>query len=133
MRFGANEFKGFDDPIEIFRAGTHVGGSGNKIIITRADLDQMVENFSSEDRVPYVKGHPEIDDPAYGWASALYVEDGSFHNRSVAIAKGDTGWRVRHIGWLGERKGSTGSLSFGMRLLTKQTNDHSRHQWGGIK
>lgn len=117
-----HSFKGFDDPIEIFKAGTHTDSEGRKITITTADLDQMVNNFDAEHPFPYVLGHPKDDAPAVGWAGSLsrdgdslYVDESvdlnpefveaceskAFRNRSVSIMPGDDGYRVRHLGFLG--------------------------------
>lgn len=117
----SNDFKGFGDPIAIFRAGKHTDSTGTPVEITDDDLNQMVANFG-HDQIPYVVGHPKDNAPAYGWSSGLFVKDsvlytdsenvasefedaveaGRFRNRSVSIAKNDNNeWYVRHIGFLG--------------------------------
>ena len=115
-----HDFKGLDDWIEVFRAGSHTDSKGRSCSFSEADLDQMVANVSLG-KPPAVLGHPQHDDPAYGWAElkrdggSLFarfsdvnpafesgVVSGAYRNRSVSVVN-DTqhGWRVRHIGWLG--------------------------------
>lgn len=118
----AATFKGFDSPVEIFAAGTHVDSAGKQRTWTTADLDAIVANHSSAAPAPIVVGHPAIDAPAYGWtggglsrvANRLYakftnvepqfaqlVADGRFRNRSVKIADGPAGPKLVHVGFLG--------------------------------
>lgn len=106
--------------IELFRAGDY----GEKGVYTHADLDQMVSNFQSGNHdAPLVIGHPKTNDPAFGWLASMQrvgdllvgrakdveptfesmVERGLFKKRSVSLAKGDTGWIVKHVGWLGAK------------------------------
>ncbi|KZN39834.1 hypothetical protein [Pseudoalteromonas luteoviolacea] len=105
---------------EIFRTGTHTDSSGNTQEFTAADLDTVVKNFSPQ-KSPLVVGHPKTDDPAWGWASALKVEGDKlfaqaeevdqdfanavenkrYPNRSVRLTKGEDGYELAHIGFLG--------------------------------
>lgn len=113
-------FVGLQDWIEVFRAGTHTDSKGKGCTFTTGDLDQMVANVSLG-KPPAVLGHPEHNDPAYGWGElkrdgeSLFarfddvnpafeagVKTGAYRNRSVSVIKDKQhGWRVRHIGWLG--------------------------------
>ncbi len=113
-------FKGFDDYIEVFRAGEQTDSGGNTRTWTHGDLDQMVANHTVE-TAPIVVGHPKSDAPAYGWTEKLkrvgdvlfakfeqvepqfekMVSDGRFKKRSVAVHKDKNGYYIRHIGWLG--------------------------------
>jgi hypothetical protein len=115
----ANPFEGW---IEVFRAGTHTAMNGAATAFTADDLDQMVANHAVQ-AAPAVIGHPETNDPAVGWVDAvkregnsLYakfkdlnaafveaVQTGSYRNRSVSVSKGDTGWAMNHVGWLGAK------------------------------
>jgi len=118
----AAAFKGFDDLVEIFAAGTHVDSSGKRRTWTTADLDAIVANHSAAAPAPIVVGHPAIDAPAYGWtggglsrvADRLYakftdvepqfaqlVAEKRFPNRSVKIADGPAGPKLVHVGFLG--------------------------------
>lgn len=110
-----------DGWIDIFRAGEHTDSEGNKRTWTQADLDGMVRAHDHGDPAPVVVGHPSVDAPAYGWAAAVRrvgdrlqarlerinpkfreaVEAGSYAGRSVSIMRTATGFRVRHIGFLG--------------------------------
>lgn len=112
------QFKGFDDYIEVFRAGAQTSSDGVTQNFTHADLDQIVSNHQP---APIVIGHPKADAPAYGWSQALkrdgdvllakfsdvepqfskMVADKRFPNRSVRIRKTNAGWKLAHVGWLG--------------------------------
>jgi len=115
-------FKGFDDLVEIFAAGTHVDSAGNRRTWTTGDLDAIVANHSATTPAPIVIGHPTNDAPAYGWtggglsrvADRLYarftdveptfaqlVEAKRYPNRSVKIAETASGPKLVHVGFLG--------------------------------
>ncbi|MEY2686661.1 MAG: hypothetical protein RL375_859 [Pseudomonadota bacterium] len=117
-------FKGFGDWIEVFKAGTHTDSKGRAVSFSEADLDQMVANVALG-AAPAVLGHPQHNDPAYGWAdqvkrdgTSLYakfsgvhpdfeagVKTGAYRNRSVSVFKdADHGWRLQHVGWLGAQR-----------------------------
>lgn len=114
-------FKGLQDWIEVFRAGSHVDSKGTACAFTTADLDQMAANVALG-APPAVLGHPKHNDPAYAWGrevkregESLFmkfadinpafeagVDSGAYRNRSVSVVKDKTnGWRIRHVGWLG--------------------------------
>lgn len=112
------EYKGFDDYIEVFRAGSQTSSDGVTQNFTHTDLDQIVSNHQP---APIVIGHPKADAPAYGWSHSLkrdgdvllakfsdvepqfekMVADKRFPNRSVKIKKTNAGWQLAHVGWLG--------------------------------
>lgn len=119
----AHQFKGLNDWVEVFRAGTHTDSKGRSCTFTEADLDQMVGNLALG-AAPAVLGHPKHNDPAYAWvkpegakregaslfvkfedinpAFAAGVDSGAYRNRSVSVFQDkDAGWRLRHVGWLG--------------------------------
>lgn len=119
----AHNFKGLQDWIEVFRAGTHTDSKGRSCTFTEADLDQMVGNLALG-AAPAVLGHPKHNDPAYGWVkpegakrdgASLFVkfedinpafeagvDSGAYRNRSVSVFQDKSaGWRLRHVGWLG--------------------------------
>lgn len=119
----AHQFKGLNDWIEVFRAGTHTDSKGRSCTFTEADLDQMVTNVALGS-VPAVLGHPKHNDPSYAWVkpggakregASLFVkfedinpdfqagvDSGAYRNRSVSVYQGkDVGWRMAHVGWLG--------------------------------
>jgi len=106
--------------IEIARAGgPYTALSGEKVDITRDDLDAAVTSFDPANRrVPLVLGHPKLDDPAYGWLADVKrdgavllarfsdvpdpvreaVDQGRYRNVSAKFARG---WRLWHVGLLG--------------------------------
>jgi hypothetical protein len=118
-------FKGFDDWFPIFRAGEQTDSKGKTRKFTVADLQSIVGNHNADDPSPLCVGHPELNDPAYGWTTALKEEDGTlfakarptvdefaeavekelYPNRSISIEPDDKGgWKLRHIGFLGAKK-----------------------------
>jgi hypothetical protein len=118
-----HQFKGLQDWIEVFKAGTHTDSKGRACTFAEGDLDQMVSNLALG-AAPAVLGHPKHNDPAYGWVKpegakrdgaslfvkfsdvnpdfAKGVDSGAYRNRSVSVVKDkDAGWKLQHIGWLG--------------------------------
>lgn len=111
-------FKGLDDWFEVFEAGPQTDSQGRTRTWTVEELDQMVANHRA---APFVCGHPKHDAPAYGWSAALKrvgnklltkgkqihaafekgVQEGRYPERSVSITKDDSGFRIRHVGFLG--------------------------------
>lgn len=119
---GTSLFKGFDDWIELFRAGHQTDSNGRGREWTEAEIDQIVQNHSASTAAPIVIGHPKTDAPAYGWAQALkregkkllgrftqveptfanMVKEGRYRRRSIAIGEDpEKGFYLRHVGWLG--------------------------------
>jgi len=109
---------------EIFRAGTHTASNGETAIYSTDDLDQVVANHSENDAAPIVIGHPQHNDPAYGWTAELKrdgdslfakfkdvaqefaqaVDDGRYRKRSVRLIKNAKGWMLGHVGYLGAKR-----------------------------
>ena len=112
------EFKGFDDWIEIFRAGSQTDSSGKTIKFSHDDLDSIIE---SHEPAPIVVGHPKDNAPAYGWSKELKrkgdillgkfsdinpdfaqaVKNKTYPNRSISLVPINNGYKLRHTGWLG--------------------------------
>ena len=107
-----------DEWYEIFRAGKYEPQGE----FTESDLDQIAKNYDpSKHEAPLVIGHPKIEDPAFGWVEAIkrvgdrllakfkqveptfanMVNEGRYKNVSVRLRKGDNGWNLRHVGFLG--------------------------------
>lgn len=110
--------------IEIFRIGKQTDSAGNSYNYTQNDLDQIVNKYNDMAKIsdsyeaPIVLGHPEADEPAYGWVKQLerrgdllYAElkdlspefDGLIEKKlykkvSIALYKDLT---LKHIGLLG--------------------------------
>jgi len=61
--------------MEVFKAGTHTATNGKSKTYTVADLEEMARlyNEQTDHEAPLVVGHPETNDPAYGWAKKLQV------------------------------------------------------------
>jgi len=103
--------------LEIMRTGTHTGSNGITKTYALKDLSELVANFNPLNRrVPVVVGHPQLDDPAYGWTEKIkvvgnkllakvsllpqfaeLVKQGQYRNISVALKNN----ALRHIGFLG--------------------------------
>jgi len=113
------EFKGFDDWIEIFKAGTHTDSAGRTWTFGAADLDRIVAGYDpAVHEAPLVVGHPRDNAPAYGWVGGLkragdtllakftgvapefedLVRQGRFKKRSICLGKDGL---LRHVGFLG--------------------------------
>lgn len=109
--------------IEVFRTGVLTDSEGNTETWTKEDLETICNLYNEsiiEDpgkEAPLCKGHPETDDPAYGWVKKLYIEDDilkasvtlnknfeeevkdeQFKKVSIAI---DENLLLKHIGFLG--------------------------------
>jgi hypothetical protein len=105
--------------IEVLRPGRHTAMSGVVHVITADDVAALAAGYV-EGSAPLVVGHPEINDPAYGWAQSLRVGDdgvlratcdqvdpafaeivnaGRFKNVSVKLSPDYR--RLIHIGFLG--------------------------------
>jgi hypothetical protein len=107
----------------IFKAGTHKSAEGITKTYTEQDIDAIVAvNSARMAEVPAVKGHPDLDAPAYGWGSGIrkvindgvayayaklkdvvepfaeQVQAGQFKNVSIKILPDRT---LQHIGFLG--------------------------------
>lgn len=117
------------NPQVVFRAGTHVSAAGKKHTITAADVAASAAAYDAALRpAPLVVGHPQIEDPAYGWvekavakdgllaivperveaAFASSVNEGRYPNRSACFyppnAKSNPKpgvWYLKHVGFLG--------------------------------
>lgn len=110
--------------IEIFRTGNQTDAAGNTKNYTQNDLDQIVIKYndlaklSNSYEAPIVLGHPENDEPAYGWVNQLerrgdllyaelkelspdfagLIEKKLYKKVSIALYKDLT---LKHIGLLG--------------------------------
>jgi hypothetical protein len=105
--------------IEVLRPGTFRAASGVSHTITADDVAALAAGYP-EGSAPLVVGHPEINDPAYGWVKGLRVGDdgvlratcdqvdpafaeivnaGRFKNVSVKLSPDYR--RLIHIGFLG--------------------------------
>ncbi len=117
------EMAGFDDEIEVFRAGEYPQAT-----ITERDLDDVVKDYSPEiHEAPVVIGHPEHNHPAFGWVEKLrrqgktllvkinnvvpefaeLVKQGLLKKRSASFLRphrSPTGrWYLGHVGFLGAK------------------------------
>ena len=117
---------------EIFKVGAHTSDKGVTKDYSLDDLNFIAESYKpDEDEAPIVIGHPEDNDPAFGWISSLSVTDdgkliadaqdekihpeflsavkeGSYKKRSISLTPDG---KLRHIGFLGAAKPSVKGLS----------------------
>lgn len=107
--------------IKIFRAGVHTDASGEERRYTADDVRRIAEaynNQAGQHLAPAVKGHPENDQPAYGWVEKLryaggelfatfkdvgsaFAEElrsGRYKFRSIALYPSGL---LKHVGFLG--------------------------------
>ena len=116
--------------IHFLRPGQFVDMNGVKVELTAADLQAMAKAYDPAlHEAPITIGHPEHDDPAYGWMGAVEhdpasgnyatprdvapalaeaVADGRYRKVSVALYSPTSGanpvpgvWYPRHLGFLG--------------------------------
>jgi len=117
----AAEMAGFDDEIEVFRAGEYPQAS-----ISEADLDQVIRDYDpAVHEAPLCLGHPADNHPAFGWVESLRrqgdillakikqvvpelaeaVKQGIYKKRSASFLRphrSPTGrWYLNHIAFLG--------------------------------
>ena len=127
---GTASLSALDGWIDICRTGTWHSLDG-KVTLTDADLDELVASYARSDPAPVVIGHPTTDAPAQGWVGALRrvgdrlqarlerldegfreaVEAGRYANRSISAVRDETGWRLRHLGFLGAALPAVDGLS----------------------
>lgn len=109
-----------DKWIEICKAGTWTAKNGSKITLTKGDLDNIAASYDPKEREsPLVFGHPEDNQPAFGWVRKLkrageillaqfqkvpeavkeLVKAG--HYKKVSISLGADKKTLRHVGLLG--------------------------------
>lgn len=117
---------------EIFKVGTHTSDKGVTKAYSLDDLNFIAESYKpDEDEAPIVIGHPEENDPAFGWISNLSVsedgnliaeapddklhpdfltalKEGSYKKRSISLTPEG---KLRHIGFLGAAKPSVKGLA----------------------
>ena len=110
--------------VQIFRAGNHTDSAGRTSEWSAEDVTKIATMYNERvttqinNEAPIVKGHPKTDDPAFGWAKELKVEDGilkarieftdvefeqevkdkKYKNISIAL---NEDLSLRHIGFLG--------------------------------
>ena len=128
---GTTSFSALDGWIDVFRTGDHTDMGGRTTRWTAADLAGIVADYGQADPAPVVLGHPETDGPALGWVRGLRVmgdrlqarldrldpsfrgavEAGRYAPRSVALAPTATGWRLRHLGFLGAQNPAVAGLA----------------------
>ncbi|SHI74303.1 hypothetical protein ACQ0P8_04090 [Halodesulfovibrio aestuarii] len=109
---------------KIARTGTFTAMSGKQVTITKSKLDELVKSFVPETyKPPVVKGHPKVEDPAFGHVAelkregdilfALYasvpdelkneVYSGRYLSKSISVFPPKSGepWKLKHVGLLG--------------------------------
>ena len=117
---------------EIFKTGTHTSDKGISKEYTLDDLNFIAQSYKpEEDEAPIVIGHPEDNDPAFGWVSSLSVSDdgkliadapedklhpdflnalkeGRYKKRSISLTPEG---KLRHVGFLGAAKPAVKGLA----------------------
>jgi hypothetical protein len=117
---------------EIFKVGNHTSDKGITKEYSLDDLNFIASSYNpSEDEAPIVIGHPEDNDPAFGWVSSLSVSDdgkliadvpdekiqsdflnlikeGRYTKRSISLTPEG---KLRHVGFLGAAKPAVKGLA----------------------
>jgi len=104
---------------EILKTGKFINSNGAEVNFSQEDLTKIAASYNpSLSEAPMVIGHPQTNDPAYGWIDSLKVEgdkliasaskivpefltaikDGLFKKRSISLTP--DGY-LRHVGFLG--------------------------------
>ncbi|SHI60691.1 hypothetical protein [Halodesulfovibrio aestuarii] len=109
---------------KIARTGTFTAMSGKQVTITESKLDELVNSFAPDKYTPpIVKGHPKVEDPAFGHVVALKrdgeilfaqyaqipddlrkeVDSGRYLSKSISVFPPKEGepWKLKHVGLLG--------------------------------
>lgn len=76
-------------PLHIFKPGTFTASNGQTLTFSEADLAAVASGYNPiQHEAPLVVGHPQTDDPAYGWVEKLtFDETGLFaHPKDVDTA-----------------------------------------------
>lgn len=106
--------------LEVFKSGTHTSGNGVTKTYTDEDIKNIAQTYNDQKdhEAPLVLGHPNTDDPAYGWTKQLkeaggkllaYVDQvsdsivaavnrGEYKKVSIALYPDGL---LRHVGLLG--------------------------------
>ena len=117
---------------EIFKTGSHTSDKGISKEYTLDDLNFIANSYNPQvDEAPIVIGHPEDNDPAFGWVSSLAVsedgkliadapedklhpdflnalKEGIYKKRSISLTPEG---KLRHIGFLGAAKPAVKGLA----------------------
>lgn len=108
--------------VEVFKAGSHIDSNGTLRSFSTEDIDKIIQNYSAQyannEKAPAVIGHPQTNNPAYGWVKSLQRKDDillaefedideafkeavnkkKFPKTSVALYPD---LKLRHVGFLG--------------------------------
>lgn len=117
---------------EIFKTGSHTSDKGVTKEYSIDDLNFIAKSYKpEEDEAPIVIGHPEDNDPAFGWVNSLSVsedgkliaeasdeklqpdflnalKEGRYKKRSISLTPEG---KLRHIGFLGAAKPAVKGLA----------------------
>jgi len=117
---------------EIFKTGTHTSDKGVTKDYTIEDINFIASNYNpSEDEAPIVIGHPQDNEPAFGWVGSLSVsedgkliadapdeklnpefinavKEGRYKKRSISLTPEG---KLRHVGFLGAANPAVKGLS----------------------
>ena len=64
--------------VNIFRAGKHVTGNGQSLEFTENDLALTAYSYNmNKHKAPLVIGHPNDNQPVYGWVESLTSKNGN--------------------------------------------------------
>ena len=117
---------------EIFKTGTHTSDKGVTKDYSIDDLNFIASSYNpTEDEAPIVIGHPQENEPAFGWIDSLSVsedgkliayaqedklhpdfvnavKEGRYKKRSISLTPEGN---LRHVGFLGAAKPAVKGLS----------------------
>jgi hypothetical protein len=120
-------------PIEIFYPGFQEAADGRRLHFSAAEVKSWVKKAIGQ-RIPLVPGHPENDEPVFGYATGFdydinsnrltiteaedvsrtfqkIVNSRQMNGVSVKVVPDqDGGWQLKHIGFLGKSPPALGRL-----------------------
>lgn len=113
-----------EHPIEIFYPGLQEASDGRRLHFSEAEVQSWVTKAAGQ-RIPMVPGHPDDDEPVFGYVTGLrynaatkrleateaedvsrtfkkVVNSQQLDGVSVKVIPDGGGWKLKHIGFLGK-------------------------------
>jgi hypothetical protein len=80
-------------PLAIFKPGKHIASSGVAVEFTQQDVESIAATYDPAiSEAPLVIGHPESNNPAYGWVASLSFAGGLLKAIPKAVTEEFANW-----------------------------------------
>lgn len=80
-------------PLAIFKPGKHTAMNGREISFSEQDVQNTVAVYHPQlSEAPLVIGHPETNDPAYGWVQSLQFTEGLLKAIPIKVSEEFASW-----------------------------------------